>query len=149
MTKSFSTTATNFAKTEMNAIAQESNVLRVEGNNYNGSFGKVRSSSLMGRHMGVQTAPMGVRSFSTGKAAEVAAPTEKVQMGINGFGRIGRFVFRLLSLETRIRQKLWPSMILSWILTTLSISLSMTQSTEDSQELLRKLTVELKSTDIS
>jgi len=53
MAKSFSTTATSFAKTEMNAVAQESNVLRVEGNNYNGSFGKVRSSSLMGRHMGV------------------------------------------------------------------------------------------------
>jgi hypothetical protein len=78
MAKSFSTTATSFAKTEMNAVAQESNVLRVEGNNYNGSFGKVRSSSLMGRHMGVQTAPMGVRSFSTGRAAEVAVPTEKV-----------------------------------------------------------------------
>ena len=78
MTKSFSTNATNFARTEMNAVAQESNVLRVEGNNYNGSFGKVRSSSLMGRHMGVQTAPMGVRSFSTGRAAEVAVPTDKV-----------------------------------------------------------------------
>jgi hypothetical protein len=78
----------------MNAVAQESNVLRVEGNNYNGSFGKVRSSSLMGRHMGVQTTPMGVRSFSTGKVADIAVPTDKVQMGINGFGRIGRFVFR-------------------------------------------------------
>ena len=92
MIKSFSTTAGNFAKTEMNAVAQESNVLRIEGNNYNGSFGKVRSSSLMGRHMGVQTAPMGFRSFSTERVA--VAPSEKVQMGINGFGRIGRFVFR-------------------------------------------------------
>lgn len=44
--------------------------------------------------MGIQGAPTGVRSFSTGRAVEAAAPTDKVQMGINGFGRIGRFVFR-------------------------------------------------------
>lgn len=62
----------------MNAVAQESNVPRVGGNNYNGSLGKVRSSSLMGRYNGVQIAPMGARSFSCGRAAEVAVPTDKV-----------------------------------------------------------------------
>lgn len=35
---------------------------------------------------------MGVRNFSTQKMADIT--TDKVQMGINGFGRIGRFVFR-------------------------------------------------------
>jgi len=76
--RSFSTTATNFAKPEMNTVAQESNIPRVVGNNYNGSFGGIRSSSLVGRHSGIQINPIGVRSFSTGRAAEVAAPTDKV-----------------------------------------------------------------------
>jgi len=78
MARSFSTTATNFAKPEMNTVAQERNIPRVEGNNYNGSFGGVRSSSLVGRYNGVQINPIGVRSFSTGRAAEVAVPTDKV-----------------------------------------------------------------------
>jgi len=44
---------------------------------------------------------MGLRSFSTTKLADVAAAPEKVKMGINGFGRIGRLVFRSTFMENK------------------------------------------------